>query len=60
MVQEEFTEDFQALAETHTMAIESLLEEFNDDQLLLMLETERAFHETVPNKTKEDEMKLAP
>ena len=39
MVWEDVTKDFQALAKTHTTTIESLLEEFNNDQLLIMLET---------------------
>ena len=57
MVQEDLTEDFQALAKTHTMEIGNLLEEFNDDQLLLLIEMEKDFQETLPNKTEEDEMK---
>ena len=36
---EDLTEEFQALARTHTTAIGTLLEEFNDDQLLLTIET---------------------
>ena len=31
MVREDLTEDFQALAKTHTIEIGNLLEEFNDD-----------------------------
>ena len=35
---EYLNEEFEALAKSHTMAIEQLLEEFNDDQMLLRLE----------------------
>ena len=38
ILREEHTKEFQALAESHTTAIEQLLEEFNDDQMLLRLE----------------------
>ena len=51
MVWEDLTVDFQALAKMHTTVIESLLKEFNNDQLLHMLETERAFTETVHDQT---------
>ena len=44
----------------HTTTIESLLEEFNDDQLLLMLETKWAFTETTPDQTDGAEMETAP
>ena len=60
MVQEDLTEDFQASAKTHTTEIGNLIEEFNDDQLLLLIEMERAFQETIPDKTEEDEMKSVP
>ena len=45
VLQEDLTDEFQALASTHTTAIGNLLEEFNDDQLLLVLETKCAFKE---------------
>ena len=44
VLQEDLTA-FQALASTHTTTIRNLLEEFNNDQLLLMLEIERALKE---------------
>ena len=45
VLREDLTDEFQALASTHTTAIGNLLEEFNDDQLLLVLETKFAFKE---------------
>ena len=39
-------EDFQALSSTHTTAIGNLHEELKEDELLLMLEIEKAFKET--------------
>ena len=48
MVREDLTEDFCTLVDTHTKAIERLLNEFNDDQLLLMLDTKRAFNDNAP------------
>ena len=38
ILHEDLTEEFQALACTHTTAIGTLLEEFNNDQLLLAIE----------------------
>ena len=55
MVQEDLNEDVCALADTHTKAIGRLLEDFHDDQLLLMLDTERAFNDTVPDLTEATE-----
>ena len=55
MVQEDLNEDFCALADTHTKAIGRLLEDFHDDQLLLMLDTERAFNDTAPDLTEATE-----
>ena len=55
ILREDLTEEFQALARTHTMTIKNLLEEFNDDQLLLMLDTERAFNDTAPDLTEATE-----
>ena len=40
ILREDLNKEFQALARTHTTVIGNLLQEFNDDQLLLMLETE--------------------
>ena len=40
ILHEDLTKEFQALDQTHTTAIGNLLEEFNNDQLLLMIETE--------------------
>ena len=40
LVREDLAEDFLALAKMHTTEIGNLLEEFNNDQLLLMIETE--------------------
>ena len=42
VLHEDLTEEFRALASTHTTTIGKLLEEFNDDQLLSMLDTENA------------------
>ena len=50
MIREDLTKDFHALADTHTKAIGTLLEEFNDDQMLLMIETEQALNENAPQQ----------
>ena len=50
ILDEDLTEEFQALARTHTMTIKNLLEEFNDDQLLLMLDTEWDFNDNAPHQ----------
>ena len=39
ILREDLTEEFQALAQAHTTAIVTLLEEFNGDQLLHAIET---------------------
>ena len=49
MVREDLTKDFRALADTHTKAIGSLLEEFKDNQLLQTLDIERALNENTPD-----------
>ena len=36
----DLTEDYQSLAKSHTAAIEQMLEDFNDDQMLFRLEAE--------------------
>ena len=40
LLREDLTEEFHALAKPRTMAIEQLLEDFNDDQMLFRLEVE--------------------
>ena len=45
MIREDLTEDFHALDDVHTKSIRRLLEEFNDDQMLLMLDTECAMND---------------
>ena len=40
ILHKDLTEEFHALAKTHTTAIEQLLEDFNDDHMLLRLESE--------------------
>ena len=40
ILHEDLTEEFQALAKSHTTAIEQLLEEFNEDQMFLRREAE--------------------
>ena len=37
---EDLTEEFHALAKSHTTTIEQLLEDFNDDQMLFRIEAE--------------------
>ena len=59
-VLQEYLTAFQALASTHTTAIGNLLAEFDDDQLLLMLETERAFKKATQGQTDEAETSMAP
>ena len=40
LLHEDLTEEFHALARSHTTAIKQFLEEFNDDQMLLKIEAE--------------------
>ena len=49
MICEGLTKDFHALADVHTKAIRKLLEELNDNQMLLMLDTERAMNANSPD-----------
>ena len=46
LVREDLEEDFCALADGHTSAIIALLEEFNDDQMVLRLDAEKALEIT--------------
>ena len=39
-LREDLTEEYHTLAKSHTAAIEQLLEEFNDDQMMFRLEAE--------------------
>ena len=39
-LREDLTEEYHTLAKSHTVEIEQLLEEFNDDHMLLPLEVE--------------------
>ena len=48
MVREDLTKDFHALANGHTKAILTLLEEFNDDQMMLRIEAEQALNIKLP------------
>ena len=41
----DLTEDYQSLVKSHTAAIEQLLEDFNDDQMVFSLEAEALEHE---------------
>ena len=41
----DLTEDYQSLVKSHTAAIEQLLEDFNDDQMVFRLEAEALEHE---------------
>ena len=50
MIREDLTEDFHAMAKSHTKEIGRLLE-FNDDHLLLMLDTEWALNDKNPEQT---------
>ena len=50
MIREDLTEDFHALDDVHTKSIRRLLEEFNDDQMLLMIETEHTFNDNAPTQ----------
>ena len=45
LLREDLTMEFHALARSHTTAIEQLLEDFNDDQMLFRLEAEVYEHE---------------
>ena len=40
LLREDLTEEYHTLAKSHIAAIEQLLEEFNDDQMLFRLEAE--------------------
>ena len=59
MFREDLTEDFQSLASTHTTTIGNILEEFNEEQLL-MLGTEQALKETTQGQMDEAKMEKAP
>ena len=50
MIREDLTKDFDDLADVHTKAIGNLFEEFNDDQMLLMLDTKWAMNDNSPNQ----------
>ena len=54
MIREDLTKDLHALANAHTKAIGTLLEEFNDDQMMLMIETEQAFDDNTPKQPNAD------
>ena len=41
-------EDFHALADGHTKAITTVLEEFNEDQMMLRIEAEQALNDKSP------------
>ena len=45
VLREDLPDECQALESMHTTAIGNFLDEFNDDQLLLVLETKFAFKE---------------
>ena len=45
LLHEDLIREFQALARSHTTAIEQLLEDFNDDQMLFRLEAKAYEHE---------------
>ena len=45
MIREDLMEDFRALVDAHTKAINTLIEEFNDDQRTLMIEIEMTFED---------------
>ena len=49
LVREDLEEDFRALADGHTKAITTLLEEFNDDQMVLRLQAEKALDINTPS-----------
>ena len=40
IIREDLEEDFHAIADGHTKVISTLLEEFNDDQMVLRIEVE--------------------
>ena len=44
LLREDLTDEFQALAKSHTVKIDQLLEDFNDDQMLFRLEA-KAYEE---------------
>ena len=50
MIWENLTKDFHASADAHTKVIGTLLEEFNDDQTMLMIEKEQAFNDNSPKQ----------
>ena len=57
MIREDLEEDFHALADGHTKAISVLLEEFNDDQMVLLIAAEQAMDIT-PTDSDEGPSKL--
>ena len=48
MVWNDLAEDFHALADGHTKAISTLMEEFNIDQIMLRIETDQALNVKLP------------
>ena len=51
LLREDLTEEFYALARSHTTAIEQVLEDFNDDQMLFRLEAEAYEQERIYTKS---------
>ena len=50
-LREDLTEDYHTLAASHTAAIEQLLEDFNDDQMMFRLEAEAYEEERLATMT---------
>ena len=55
MIREDLKEDFHALADGHTKVISTLLEEFNDDQMMLMIQVEQALNDNAPKQPTPDD-----
>ena len=54
ILREDLTEEFHAFAKTHTMTIGHVLEEFNDDQMLLRLDSEAYECERIQGEKEEE------
>ena len=59
VLQEDLTAEFHALAQTHTTAIGTLLEEFTDDQVLLAIEMDDFERKRLQEEEQEKELEQA-
>ena len=60
LLREDLTKDFHALAKSHTAAIEQLLEDFNDDQMLFHIDVEAYEEDRLATKNQTSTANRAP